>query len=235
VLGNFLQRNIARPAQGRREPNVVTIHHLQASQSDRIVWLCEELGVPYDLKIYRRESTGAAPPAYKALHPQGTAPTITDGTVTLAETGAIVDYILARYGGGNIAVAPQAPNFAEYLYWLHFGNGFFVPAAMMLIAAKTTAGANEKAAQRFSGRYELAYRLCEERLRRSPYFAGSEFTVADIMMVYPLTSMRTLRRSLDDLPNLRAYLKRIGERPAYRRAMQNGGAASDGLESSPGQ
>ena len=202
---------------------MLTIHHLQASQSERIVWLCEELGIDYDLKTYRREANGAAPPALKALHPQGTAPIITDGEVTLAETGAIVDYILARHGTGKLVVASDAPHFADYLYWLHFANGFFVPSAMMFIVATRMAGDNPQAAQLFGGRYELAYRLSEARLGETPYFAGSEFTAADIMMVFSLTTMRAVAgRSLDSLPNLRTYLQRIGERPAYRRAMSKG-------------
>jgi glutathione S-transferase len=202
---------------------MITVHHLQASQSERIVWLCEELGIPYELKIYARESNGAAPPAYKALHPQGTAPIITDGSVVLAETGAIVDYILAREGGGRLAVAPQAPNFAEYLYWLHFGNGFFVPAAMMAIVATRLAGDHPQAARQFSGRLDLSYQLCEARLGKVAHFAGPQFSAADIMMVFPLTTMRAAgQRSLEGSPNVRAYLKRIGERPAYRRAMTKG-------------
>jgi glutathione S-transferase len=202
---------------------MITVHHLRASQSERIVWLCEELGIPYELKTYPREANGAAPPAYKALHPQGTAPIITDGSLALAETGAIVDYILARHGGGRLTVGPQAPNFADYLYWLHFGNGFFVPSAMMGIVAARMAGDNKQAAQGFTGRLELAFRLSEERLGKVPYFAGPEFTAADIMMVFPLTTMRTATGyALGALPNLRAYLKRIGERPAYQRAMQKG-------------
>ena len=200
---------------------MITVHHLGISQSERIVWLCEELGMTYELKTYPRESNGAAPAAYKALHPQGTAPVITDGTLALAETGAIVDYILARHGGGRLVVGPQAPNFPDYLYWLHFGNGFFVPAAMMGIVASRMAGENKQAAQAFTGRLELAYRMTEERLGNVPYFAGAKFTVADIMMVFPLTTMRTFAgRSLGASPHLRAYLKRIGERPAYQGAMK---------------
>jgi glutathione S-transferase len=202
---------------------MLTVHHLQASQSERIVWLCEELGLPYELKTYPRESNGAAPPAYKALHPQGTAPIITDGSLALAETGAIVDYILTRYGGGRLVVAPQAANFADYLYWLHFGNGFFVPAAMMALVAARLAGDNPAAAQLFNGRRDLAYRLSEERLAKVAYFAGDELTAADIMMVFPLTTMRPAAGgSLTHSPNLRSYLKRIGERSAYQRAMRKG-------------
>jgi glutathione S-transferase len=202
---------------------MITVHHLGVSQSERIVWLCEELGIPYELKTYPRETNGAAPAPYKALHPQGTAPIITDGSLALAETGAIVDYIFARHGGGRLVVSPQAPNFADYLYWLHFGNGFFVPSAMMAIVASRMAGENKQAALGFSRRLELAFRLSEERLGKVPYFAGAEFTAADIMMVFPLSAMRVATGyDLSALPNVRAYLKRIGERPAYQRAMQKG-------------
>ena len=196
---------------------------LGVSQSERIVWLCEELGIPYELKTYRRDPNGAAPTAYKALHPQGTAPIITDGSLALAETGAIVDYILARHGGGRLVVGPQAPSFPDYLYWLHFGNGFFLPAAMMGIVASRMAGDNKQAAQAFTARQELAFRMSEERLGKVTYFAGSEFSAADIMMVFPLTTMRTFTgRGLGASPNVRAYLRRIGARPAYQQAMKKG-------------
>src|SRR5580658_2544684 len=202
---------------------MITVHHLGASQSERIVWLCEELGIPYELKVYAREPNGAAPAAYKALHPQGTAPIITDDSLALAETGAIMDYILVRHGEGRLVVNPQAPNFADYLYWLHFGNGFFVPSAMMSIVASRMAGDNNRASRGFTGRLDLAYRLSEERLGKVPYFAGPEFTAADIMMVFPLTTMRAATgHSLSTSPNLRAYLKRIGERPAFQGSMKKG-------------
>ena len=200
---------------------MLTVHHLQTSQSERVVWLCEELGISYELKTYVREANGAAPPAYKALHPQGTAPIITEGSLALAETGAIVDYVLARYGGARLVATPESPNFADYLYWLNFGNGFFVPAAMMAIVASRLTEGKPQASQGFTGRLDLSYHLCETRLGAVPYFAGAQFSAADIMMVFPLTTMRAIgRRPLGDSPNVRAYLKRIGERPAYQRAMQ---------------
>jgi glutathione S-transferase len=202
---------------------MITVHHLKVSQSERIVWLCEELGLRYELKVYAREPNGAAPPEYKALHPQGTAPIITDGHRALAETGAIVEYILARYGGGRLAVDAQQPNFADYLYWLHFGNGFFVPSMMMGLVATRMAGDNPQSALAFTGRLELAYRLSEARLGQTPYFAGSEFTAADIMMVFPLGTMRAIAgRDPGELPNVSAYLERIRARPAYQRVIAAG-------------
>ncbi|MGI4861548.1 MAG: glutathione S-transferase, partial [Janthinobacterium lividum] len=108
---------------------MLTIHHLGISQSERIIWLCEELELPYELKRYARDPvTILAPPELKALHPLGTAPIITDGPLVLAESGAIIEYILAKHGDGRLAPAPGAPEFADYLYWFHFANGTLQPA-----------------------------------------------------------------------------------------------------------
>ena len=111
---------------------MLTVHHLGISQSERIVWLCEELEIPYELKRYERDPvTRLAPPEYKALHPFGTAPVITDGDLLMAESGAILEYIIAKYGTGRLAVKPDSPQFAEYLYWFHFANGSMMPAGMV--------------------------------------------------------------------------------------------------------
>ena len=107
---------------------MLTVHHLRRSQSERIVWLCEELGLNYELKCYDRNKTDMlAPPEYKALHPMGIAPVITDGDLVLGESGAIVEYILAKYGPGGLVRGPADPDFARYLYWLHFANGTLQP------------------------------------------------------------------------------------------------------------
>src|SRR5436190_22381021 len=108
---------------------MLTVHHLGKSQSERIVWLCEELDIPYELKTYARAPL-MAPPDYKALHPIGSAPVITDGDLVLAESGAIVDYIIARHGNGRLALTKDHPDFAPYLYWFHFANGT-LQAAML--------------------------------------------------------------------------------------------------------
>src|SRR5215472_6615964 len=111
---------------------MLTVHHLGVSQSERIVWLCEELEILYDLKCYERDSvTHLAPAEYKALHPFGTAPVITDGDLVLGESGAIMEYIIAKYGAGRLTVKPESPDFADYLYWFHFANGSMMPASMV--------------------------------------------------------------------------------------------------------
>ena len=203
---------------------MLTVHHLGVSQSERIVWLCEELGIPYELKVYDRDATTRLAPAdYKALHPLGTAPIITDGDVVLPESGAIIEYIIGKYGNGRLAVAPDQPNFADYLFWFHFANGSMMPSQMRMMMANAT-GAAETPVMRFMReRSENVWRLVEDRLGEAPYFAGDEFTAADIIMGFALTTMRAfVPRELDGDPNIRAYLKRIGERPAYKRAMAKG-------------
>jgi glutathione S-transferase len=203
---------------------MLTVHHLGISQSERIVWLCEELGIPYTLKVYDRDAvTRMAPAEYKALHPVGTAPIITDGDLVLPESGAIMEYIIGKYGRGRLSVGPDAPNYADYLFWFHFANGSLMPAQMMMIWAKP-AGPDEGAPTRLMrARWEAAWTLTENRLGKVPYLAGSELTAADIIMLFPLTTMRAfVARDLTPHPNIRAYLQRMGERPAYRRAMQKG-------------
>jgi glutathione S-transferase len=202
---------------------MLTVHHLGVSQSERIVWLCEELEIPYELKVYERDPvTRMAPPEYKALHPVGTAPIITDGDVVLPESGAIMEYIIGKYGDGRLAVGPEAANFADYLFWFHFANASMMPRQMRMMGAQ--AGGEETPMQRFMRqRAEQSWDLVEERLGDAPYFAGDEFTAADIIMGFVLTTMRAFaKRDLAAYPDIRAYLQRIGERPAYQRAMAKG-------------
>ena len=202
---------------------MLTVHHLGVSQSERIVWLCEELGIPYELKVYDRDPvTRLAPPEYKALHPLGTAPIITDGDLVLPESGAIMEYIIGKYGSGRLAVGPDKPNYADYLFWFHFANASMMPR--QTDRTKTGGGEDESPRARFMReRTETTWKLVEERLGKAPYFAGDEFTAADIIMGFVLTTMRAFApHDLAPHPNIRAYLKRIGERPAYQRAMAKG-------------
>ena len=200
---------------------MLTVHHLATSQSDRIVWLCEELGIAYDLKRYERDSvTRLAPAEYRALHPIGTAPVVTDGDLVLGEFAAIIDYIIHRYGQGRLAIAPGDAGYSDYLFWFHFANGSFMPAAMMGLVAGMVAAGGSAAVGALTERLDRAWDMVEARLGESPYLAGAEFTAADIMTLFPLTTMRLFApRDIAGYPNVAAYLQRIGARDAFQRAM----------------
>ena len=202
---------------------MLTVHHLGKSQSERIVWLCEELGIDYELKCYPR-SPVLAPPEYKALHPIGAAPVITDGEVVLAESGAIVEYIIAKYGNGRLALTVGHPDFAQYLYWFHFANGTLQSGmGRNMILNRLKLAADDPVLVAAKGRMDNAFNLIEARTGEAKYLAGDEFTAADIMTVFSLTTMRYFQPyDLAAFPNIRAYLARIGSRDAYRRAMEKG-------------
>jgi glutathione S-transferase len=204
---------------------MLTVHHLGKSQSERIVWLCEELGIPYELKRYARDPvTILAPPEYRALHPIGAAPVITDNDLVLAESGAIVAYIIARHGGGRLAPGPSHPDFASYLYWFHFANGTLQPVLGRISVLRRAGTPEDHPAALFvKERLGRALGHVEARLGEADYFAGREFTAADIMAVFSLTTMRHFAPvDLTPYPNIRAYLQRIGAREPYRRAMAKG-------------
>jgi glutathione S-transferase len=204
---------------------VLTVHHLGKSQSERIVWLCEELEIPYELKRYTRDSiTMLAPPDYKALHPIGAAPVITDGDLVLAESGAIVDYIMAKHGNGRLVLGPDDPDFAQFLYWFHFANGT-LQAGMgrLMILNRLKLAEDNPMLVATRGRVDRAFDLVDARVRDVQYLAGSAFTTADIMMGFSLTTMRYFQPyDLSRCPNVVKYLGRIGARAAYQRAMEKG-------------
>ena len=208
---------------------MLTVHHLGKSQSERIVWLCEELAIPYALKVYDRHPvTRLAQADYKVLHPIGSAPVITDGDLVLAESGAIVEYITAKYGpregSGRLTLAADHPDFAQFLYWFHFANGTLQPATgRSMILGRLNLPADNPIMLAMKGRLGLALGLVEARLGKVDYFAGKEFTTADIMNVFSLTTMRLfLPFDLAPYPAILAYLQRIGGRDAYQRAMRKG-------------
>jgi glutathione S-transferase len=203
---------------------MLTIHHLGRSQSERIIWLCEELGIPYELQHHTRDPvTILAPPELKELHPIGSAPVITDGNVMLAESGAIVEYIIAKHGGGRLAPGPADPAFPAYLFWFHFANGTLQPGmGRAMILSRLNLPADNPVLGFATARLNRAWGLVEARLGEAEWFAGP-FTAADIMMVFSLTTMRRfLPKDLAPYPNVWAYLQRVGGRDAYRRAMAKG-------------
>lgn len=201
---------------------MLTIHHLGHSQSERIVWLCEELGLPYELRHYTRDPvTRLAPPELKALHPLGAAPLVEDGELLLAESAAIVEHIIVRHGGGRLKPGPEHPDHAALLYWFHFANGNLQPAmGRLMFVNQARLGTDHPVQAAAQGRLDRVLAHVEARLGQAPWLAGREFTAADIMSVFSLTTMRLFQPvDLAPYPNIRAYLQRVGQRQAYRRAM----------------
>lgn len=199
---------------------MIVLHHLRNSRSDRIIWLLEELGLPYELKPYMRDpATQRAPKAYRALHAMGRAPLIEDEGQTLMESGAIVEYLLQVHGGARLGIAPGAPGYAHYLQWLHFAEGslMFQLVLSMFLSGRVPGGSEPHA---MAGAIETELRntlvFINAHLREHPYFAGDTFTAADVMMAWPL-AMTQESGQLEGLSGIQDYLFRITARPAYKR------------------
>ena len=200
---------------------MITIHHLGVSQSERIVWLMEELSLPYKLKWYQRKPNRLAPDELLALHPTAMAPVIQDGDVVLTESAVVAEYICHRHAGGRMTVRPEQPNYYDYLYWMHFNNNAM---GLRFTKAVLSAGASGPVADTMcevvTRREEQYYKYLDRRLGESAFLAGPELTCADILVVYRVTSGLLFgARPIDDLPSVIAYVKRIEARPAYQKAM----------------
>lgn len=204
------------------------IHHLHVSQSERILWLCEELGIDYKHKNYDRAPL-LAPAEYKALHPQGTSPVIQHEGLTLAESGACIEYICNKVAKDtSLFIGPEDPEYAQFLYWWHWGNGSFQPAmgrAMAARAVKAMGVADDSSTLAIMAkeRLERALKALNNRLADNEWLAGTQFSVADIMVVFTLTTMRYfMPYSLEGHDNILKYLGRVSKRPAYQIAMKKG-------------
>jgi glutathione S-transferase len=220
---------------------MITVHHLNNSRSQRVLWLLEELGLPYEIVKYERDpKTMLAPPTLTKVHPLGKSPVITDDGTTVAESGAIVEYLVERHGGGRLVPAPGSPERLRYRYWLHFAEGSAMPPLLMKLIferIKTTpmpffakpiakAMANKVLAMMVEPNLKRQLDFMEGELSRSEWFAGSEFSAADIQMSFPVEAAAQ-RAGLDaSRPKLMAFLKRIHARPAYQRALARGGPYS---------
>jgi len=221
---------------------LIVVHHLENSRSHRVLWLLEEIGVPYEVRFYARDpATMLAPPALRAVHPLGKSPVIVDGDVTLAESGAIIEYLVEQSPASTIAPARGTAAWVRYLYWLHFAEGSAMPPLLLKlvldriavappwpirpIVAAVMRRANERVA---TPRIDDNLAMMEAELTRSTWFAGDAFSAADIQMSYPIEASAR-RAGLDQSrPKLMAYLERIRQRPAYRRAVERGGGATPG-------
>ncbi|KAK1236302.1 hypothetical protein PQX77_000463 [Marasmius sp. AFHP31] len=198
---------------------VVLVHHLNVSQSERVPWLCEELSIPYELKTYKRAPL-FAPPEYKALHPIGSSPVINDGKVTLAESGACVEYLAHIHGGGKLFLPPSHPEYPTFLYWWHTANGS-LQAGMSTAMRTRSLPADNRSRISADEKVKQVLKLLNEQVGKTVWLAGKEFTVADIMAVFSLTTMRYFYPvDLTGFDGILGYLKRVAERPAYKRAME---------------
>jgi len=217
---------------------MITVHHLNNSRSQRILWLLEELGAPYEIRQYRRDpKTSLAPPELLQVHPLGKSPVITEDGVTVAESGAIVEYLVERHGGGALVPPPGTPERLRYTYWLHFAEGTAMPPLLMKLVftriehapmpffARPVARAIAQKTQRgFIGpNLERIVAHMEAELGRGGWFAGEAFTAADIQMSFPVEAAAA-RAGGGAKPNIARFLERIHARPAYRRALERGGA-----------
>ncbi|KXJ86334.1 glutathione S-transferase [Microdochium bolleyi] len=204
------------------------VHHLTVSQSERVVWLCEELGLDYELVVHERAPI-FAPAEYKALHPLGAAPVIQDGDLTLAESAACVEYICQKHAGGRLIVKPEASNYADYIYWFHFANSTLQSTLMRTFTFRSAGVPDDNpTVQRLLAKQAEILAYVDKRLSQVQYLAGDELTAADIMSVVSLTSMRCFASfSLEGYDNILAYLQRIAAREGYQRAIKKGDADLD--------
>jgi len=216
---------------------VLTVHHLENSRSQRVLWLLEELGAPYEIVRYDRDpQTMLAPPALKAIHPLGKSPVITEDGEAIAETGNIVEYILERYGAGRLAPLPGTPERRRLRYWLHYAEGSAMPPLLLkLVFGRLPAGAPgiirpianaiaKRAQSSFiDPQLKMHFDYWETELEKAEWFAGAEFSAADIMMSFPLEAAADRGGARVGRPKLAAFLKKIHNRPAYRRALERGG------------
>ena len=220
---------------------MITVHHLNNSRSQRVLWLLEELGVPYEIKKYERNAqTMLAPPELLKVHPLGKSPVITDDDLTIAETGAIVEYLIERYGNGRLVPAAGSPERLRWRYWMHFAEGSAMsPLLLKLIFERIKVSpmpffakpiarglANRVLGTMVDPNLKRQLDFMEAELGRSEWFAGAEFSAADIQMSFPVEASAQRAGLNASRPKLMAFLKRIHARPAYKKALERGGPYS---------
>lgn len=218
---------------------MIIVHHLNNSRSQRVLWLLEELGLDYEIKRYERDpKTMLAPPALREVHPLGKSPVITDGGLIIAESGAIIEYLVDRYGNGRLVPEHGTPERLRYTYWMHYAEGSAMPPLLLKLVfdriesgpmpfiVKPIAKAIAQRAKRSFIEPQIVRHLdyLENEIGKNKWFAGKAFSAADIQMSFPLEAAAA-RGGLDaKRPKLMEFLDRIHKRPAYKRALERGGA-----------
>ena len=216
---------------------MIVVHHLNNSRSQRVLWLLEELGLEYEIRHYQRDAkTMLAPPSLRAIHPLGKSPIIADGELVIAESGAIIEYLIQYYGAGRLAPVRGTPEYLRYTYCLHYAEGSAMPPLLLklvfdrlekaapLFVRPIAKAIAKKVKQSFiEPQIGLHLDFLEAELGKSLWFAGSEFSAADIQMSFPLEAAYARAGLNASRPNLINFLERIHQRPAYLRALERGG------------
>lgn len=217
---------------------MITVHHLENSRSQRILWLLEELGIDYEIKRYGRDKqTGLAPPELLDVHPLGKAPVITDGDRTIAESGAIIEYLMYEYDDGRLRPEEGTDERLAYNYWLHYAEGSFAPLMILSLVLSRIEEAPmpfflKPVAKGIAGKVRDSYLdanvsrnlgFMDTTLKKSRWFCGSMFSAADVQMSFALEAAEVRTNLTDDYPHLAAFLETIRARPAYKRALDKGG------------
>jgi len=215
---------------------MLVVHHLNNSRSQRVLWLLEELGAPYEVKRYQRQPNMLAPKELRAIHPLGKSPVITDNGNTVAESGAIIEYVLKTYGQGRLIPADDTPERLRYTYWLHYAEGSAMTPLLLklifgllpkrapfLIRPIVNAVATKALATLVTPQLRQHMAFWESELGKSEWFAGDEFTAADIQMSFPLEAASARGGLEQGHPKAMAWLAKIHARPAYQRALEVGG------------
>ncbi len=220
---------------------MITVHHLEKSRSTRVLWLLEELDLPYEIVTYRRNpQTMLAPPELKKIHPLGKSPIVKDDDRTLVESGAILEYLVERHGEGRLLPPPGSDERLRYTRWMHYAEGSLMPPLLLKLVFETTtrkapwpikpiakAIAGTVLSQFVEPQIATHFDHVESELGRSTWFAGDTFTAADIQVSYPIEAYAS-RAMTSPHPNISKYLERIHARPAYRRAIEKGGPVTLG-------
>ncbi|MDX1496816.1 MAG: glutathione S-transferase [Salinisphaeraceae bacterium] len=215
---------------------MITVHHLENSRSQRVLWLLEELGVDYEIKRYERnKKTSLAPPELKKVHPLGKSPVITDGDRTIAESGAITEYLIDNYGKDQFKPKPGTEAALRNTYWMHYAEGTLMPLMVMTLIfnrveqapwivrpiAKAISGQVKKAYLGPNTKANLAF--VESELAEHTWFSGEDITGADFQMIFPLEAAAARGGMANQYPNIKAYVDRVHARPAYKRGLERGG------------
>ena len=202
---------------------MLVVHHLNDSRSQRILWLLEELGVPYEIKPYQRDAqTRLAPPELKQVHPLGKSPVITDGGKTIIESGAIIDYVIRRYGKGRMQPAPETAVYDEYVQWMHYAEGSAMLPLMLNLYAARLGDAAAALMPRIEGEIANHLAYIDGSLKGRQFLVGDSLSGADVQMSF-VGEVAGAFGKRPQYPNLDAWTKRLHERPAYKKAIEKGG------------